>query len=105
MKLCNEIPGVNGVIRVISYQYWTRTLTLKNIDDSTGVDMQAHDEAMHETTDTLCWIGAKSAISMCRFEEVSASDQVRLRQLDQCPVKVLGLVLSFRRLVHLTRRG
>ena len=51
--------------------------------------MQAHDVAMHETADKLCGIGTKLAISMCRFEEVSVSDQVRLRQLDQCPVKVL----------------
>jgi len=54
-------------------------IDLDNVVDSTGVDMQAHAVAMHETADKLCEIGTKLAISMCRFEEVSVSDQVRLR--------------------------
>ena len=46
---------------------------MDNVVDSTGVDMQAHEVAMHEA-----WA-------------ISASDQWRLRQLNKDPVKkVLG---------------
>jgi hypothetical protein len=45
---------------------------MNNVVDSTGVDMQAHEVAMHEA-----W-------------EISASDQWRLRQLNKDPVEVLG---------------
>ena len=38
-----------------------------NVVDSTGVDMQAHDVAMHETDDKLCGIRTKLAIPMCRL--------------------------------------
>ncbi len=51
---------------------------MDNVVDSTGVDMQAHEVAMHEA-----W-------------EISASDQWRLRRLNKDPVKVLG------QSVHLT---
>ena len=38
-----------------------------NVVDSTGVDMQAHDVAMHETDDKLCGIRTKLAIPMRRL--------------------------------------
>jgi hypothetical protein len=45
---------------------------MDNVVDSTGVDMQAHEVAMHEA------------------RAISASDQWRLRPLNKDPVKVLG---------------
>ena len=42
-------------------------IDLKNVFDSTGVYMQAHDVAMHETAEKLCWIWTIMAISMCRL--------------------------------------
>ncbi len=45
---------------------------MDNVVDSTGVDMQAHEVAMHEA-----WA-------------ISVSDQRRLRWLNKDPVKVLG---------------
>ena len=60
---------------------------MKNVVDSTGVDMQAHDVAMHETDDKIVWDNDQVGHS---HAQVSVSDQVRLRQLNQCPVKVLG---------------
>ena len=45
---------------------------MDNVVDSTGVDMQAHEVAMHEA-----WA-------------ISATDQWRLRWLNKDPVEVLG---------------
>ena len=68
MKLHIETPGVNGrqcKFSVINYEL--KTLTMMNVVESTGVDMQAHDVAMHETDDKLCGIRTKLAIPMRRL--------------------------------------
>ena len=42
-------------------------IDLTNVVNSTGVDMQAHDVAMHETAEKFGGIWTKLAISMCRL--------------------------------------
>ena len=41
-----------------------------NVVDSTGVDMLAHNAAMHETAEKLCGIWTKMAISILQVEEL-----------------------------------
>ncbi len=54
-------------------------IVLDNVVNSTGVDMQAHEVAMHET------------------RAISASDQVRLRRLNKDPVEVQGQSVNLTR--------
>ena len=48
-KLRSEIPGVIWGVVKSQLLILVSNIYLKNVVDSSGVDMQAHDVAMHET--------------------------------------------------------